>query len=128
MEGCMDIMCKLQCAVCTTQCVLCSVQQTLCKGAVCKGLMVQYVRCSVQGWMRQVQVSRQGSEIGLVKGGRIIAAQITLIIKQPMQCTAAVNYKDANYTDDDLPTCICIINEMHKRQLYRKCAANYDGN
>ena len=114
---------------------MCSVQQTFCKGVVFKGLMVQYVRCSVQGWMRQVQVSRQGSEIGLVKGGRIIAAQITLIIKQPMHRTA-VNYKDANYTDagsdDDLPTynppCICIINQMHKRQLYRKCAANYGGN
>ena len=45
------------------------------------GSVQVYKSARVQEWMRQVQVRRQGREIGLVvKGGRIIAAQITLII------------------------------------------------
>ena len=54
----------------TVRCVTCAVCDVWCS-------VVYYTRCNGAA---DAGLSRQGAEIGIVKGGRIIAAQITPII------------------------------------------------
>ena len=55
-----------------------SSQYTLCN--MCDGVWCAVVYCTRCNGAADAGLSRQGAEIGIVKGGRIIAAQITPII------------------------------------------------